>query len=85
MIQEYQPEQWTVLKDHIYAAREAIRNGIEYTQELLANRDVELGRDHRSNRKTSERIEREIEQMKIALANLDRPLPPAPDHHQTTD
>jgi hypothetical protein len=73
MITEYQPEKWTMLKDHIYAAQQAIRDGIDYTQELLANRDCELGRDHRSNRETAERIEREIEQMKLALANLSNP------------
>ena len=70
---EYQPESWSMLKDSILAAQEAIRSGIENTQELLADHDVRLGRTTRSNRYTAERLEGEIRQMKSALDSIQGP------------
>lgn len=67
------PESWSMLKDSIYAAQEAIRAGIENTQDLLADHDVRLGRTTRSNRYTAERMEGEIRQMKAALDGLQNP------------
>jgi len=69
----YLPESWSMLKDSIYAAQEAIRAGIENTQELLADHDVRLGRTTRSNRYTAERLEGEIRQMQAALDGLQKP------------
>jgi len=66
----YMPESWSMLKDSIYAAQEAIRAGIENTQELLSDHDVRLGRTTRSNRYTAERMEGEIRQMQAALDGL---------------
>ena len=62
-----------MLKDSVYAAQEAIRAGIENTQELLADHDVRLGRTTRSNRYTAERLEGEIRQMQAALDGLQKP------------
>ena len=73
MITQYQPECWTIGKDRIYAAIEALRNGIEYSEELLAKKDWELGREHKSNRETAERIERDITAMRMALTELKTP------------
>jgi hypothetical protein len=70
---EYQPESWSMLKDSILAAQEAIRSGIENTQELLADHDVRLGRTTRSNRHTAERLEGEIRQMQAALDSIQGP------------
>lgn len=69
-LQEYQPEMWTVRKDDIYAAHAALRDGIEYTRELLANHDRDLGRDHRSNRIAAEHMEKAIAGMQCALIGL---------------
>ena len=69
----YLPESWSMLKDSVYAAQEAIRAGIENTQELLADHDVRLGRTTRGNRYTAERLEGEIRQMKAALDGLQKP------------
>ena len=73
MITQYQPEYLTIEKSDIYAAREALRNGIEYSEELLAKKDWELGREHKSNRETAERIERDIAAMRMALIKLKAP------------
>ena len=73
---EYQREGWSMLKDSIYEAQEALRIGIENTQELLAEHDLRLGRTTRSNIHTAARIEQEIEQMKTALAGLQKPNGP---------
>ncbi len=69
----YQPESWSMLKDSIYAAQNALRAGIENTQELLADHDVRLGRTTRSNRYTAERMEGEIQKMQTALEGLKEP------------
>lgn len=69
-LQEYQPEMWTVRKDDIYAAHAALRDGIEYTRELLAIHDRDLGRDHRSNRIAAEHMEKAIAGMQCALIGL---------------
>lgn len=69
----YKPESWSMLKDSIYAAQDAIRAGIENTQELLADHDARLGRTTRSNRYTGERLESEIRQMQAALDGLQKP------------
>lgn len=68
--QTYQPEMWTLTKDAILAARDALKIGIENTEELLADYDSNLGRDTRSNRIRAERMEEEIAQMKRALEGL---------------
>ena len=70
---EYMPENWSMLKDSIYAATDAIRAGIENTQELLIRHDIDLGRTTRSNRYTAERLELEIAQMQRALEGLSKP------------
>lgn len=68
--QTYQPEMWTVAKDVIYAAIPAVEAGLEYTQELLAQHEVSLGRTTRKNKLTAEAMERDIEQMRRALDAL---------------
>ena len=73
MIELYRPEYYSLDKSDIYAAREALRNGIEYSEELLAKKDWELGREHKSNRETAERIERDIAMMRMALIKLKMP------------
>ena len=73
LLTEYQRESWLMLKDSVYAAQEAIRTGIENTQELLADHDVRLGRTTRSNRHTAERLEGEIRQMQAALDSIQGP------------
>ena len=66
----YEPEMWTLKKDVIYAAQEALKIGIENTEELLARHDAELGREHRHNRMTAMAMAEEIAEMKRALENL---------------
>jgi D-serine deaminase-like pyridoxal phosphate-dependent protein len=73
MPQEYLPESWSMRKDSIYAAQEAIRAGIENTQELLIEHDASLGRTTRKNRCIAERLEAEIRQMQAALNGLQTP------------
>lgn len=70
---EYQPESWSMLKDSIYAARDALRSGMEYAEELLAEKDRSLGRAHKSNRESAEMMEIEIEKMKSAFEGLSKP------------
>ena len=69
----YQPETWAMLKDSIYAAQEALKIGIENSQELLADFETRFGRDHRSNKITAERMDEEIAQMKKALNDIKQP------------
>lgn len=66
----YEPEMWTLKKDVIYAAQEALKIGIENSEELLADYDARYGRDHRSNKMSAERMEKEIAEMKLALEKL---------------
>lgn len=67
---QYIPELWTVEKDAIYAAKGALADGIEYTRELLANHDRDLGRNHRSNKIAAEHMEKAIRGMQAALLGL---------------
>lgn len=68
--QTYQEEMRTLPKDAIYAAREALKIGIENSEELLSDYDARYGRDHRTNKMSAERMEEEISQMKRALEQL---------------
>ena len=70
MNQTYEPERWTLTKDAILAAQDALKIGIENSEELLADYEMRFGRDTRSNRMTAERMEQEIESMKAALKGL---------------
>jgi hypothetical protein len=70
---EYQPETWAMLKDTIYAARDALRAGLENTEEYLTWHDANYGRTARLNRWNAERLEREIREMKEALEKLKQP------------
>jgi len=69
-VQQYIPDLWTVGKDAIYAAKGALADGIEYTRELLANHDRDLGRNHRSNKIAAEHMEAAIRGMQAALLGL---------------
>lgn len=66
----YQSETWAMPKDSIYAAQEALKIGIENSQELLADFETRFGRDTPSNRITAERMDEEIAQMKKALNDM---------------
>lgn len=70
---EYQPETWAMRKDTIYAARSALKVGLENTQELLIEHDASLGRTTRKNRFTAERLEGEIRSMQSVLEKLCQP------------
>jgi len=50
-------------RDIIKEARECLMIGIEYTREVLARLDAEVGRKHRSNILNANRIEKEITRM----------------------
>ena len=65
-----QRESWQIPKDDVLAAHAALRDGIEYTRELLARHDRDLGREHRSNRIAAEHMEKAIVGMQCALIGL---------------
>lgn len=67
---DYQPEMWTVRKDYIYVAIEAIQARLEYTVDMLTYHDISLGRTTRKNKHTAEAMERDINKMKSALEDL---------------
>ncbi|NCA94154.1 MAG: hypothetical protein EOM84_03135 [Sphingobacteriia bacterium] len=69
---EYQPEMWTIAKDHIYAAISAIQIGLENTEELLVDHEEKVGRTTRKNRLEAERLEKELDQMKSTLIGLQK-------------
>ena len=66
----YQPEQWTVPKDTIYAAIAALQDGKEYTEELLMKHDENIGRAVKSNREAAKIMEQSINRMEAALKSL---------------
>ena len=70
VIQQYIPEEITILKDYVYFAIDALKVGIENTEELLSDHEERYGRTTRKNRLTAERLEKEISDMKSALENL---------------
>ena len=70
VIQQYIPEEITILKDYVYFAVDALKIGIENTEELLSDHEERYGRTTRKNRLTAERLEKEISDMKSALGNL---------------
>lgn len=70
---EFSPEFWEMDKSAIYNARTAIEVGIENTEELLLDHEVNYGRTTRGNRMTAERLEAEIRQMKSARLGLKKP------------
>lgn len=63
----YSPETITTTKDNIYLAIESIKSGLEFAKELLAEHDVNLGRQTVKNRRWAEYIEAEIEKMNNCL------------------
>jgi hypothetical protein len=64
---------WSVLKDSILAAQDAILIGLENTQELLLEHDINFGRTTSKNRINAERLEGEIKQMQNALLAIKEP------------
>lgn len=66
----YEPETWTVRKDDVYAAIEALQNGIEYASECLRVHDINLGRTTLRNRTWADRIEADKRGMCSVLADL---------------
>ncbi len=69
-ITEYEPERWTVKKDAIYAAIEAVQSGLEHTRSALCDHDAQLGRTIAKNKWWAETMERDIAQMEKTLAML---------------
>jgi hypothetical protein len=67
------PEMWTLRLDTIEEVRECLMIGIEYTREVLARLDAEVGRKHRSNILNANRIEKEIARMTDAHWTLLHP------------
>lgn len=84
------PISWSMLESSILAAQAAISVGIENTEQLLAEHDINLGRTTRGNRYTAERLEGEINQLKSALDGIREsngqaysgPTPLAPDGYR---
>lgn len=62
-----------MLRDTITATRQALQSGIDYAEELLAKKDWELGREHKSNRDTAEMMGKEIAAMRMSLIRLKKP------------
>ena len=75
MNKDYIPELWTVKKDYIYAAIEAVRNGLEYTITELVTHDLDLGRTTKKNRMWAETMEKDIKQMEQTLEDLKERCP----------
>lgn len=73
IIQQYIPEEITILKDHVYFAIPALEVGLENTRELLVDHDERYGRSTRKNRLIAERLENEVSQIEDALNNLKDP------------
>ncbi len=69
-LSEYQPEKWTVYKDDVYAAIDALDAGIEFSRELLADHHERLGRTTAKNRWWAEVLERGIEKMEKSRERL---------------
>lgn len=69
-ILEYQPELWTVKKDDIYAALNALEAGLEHARENLTRHDKELGRKTRKNEMWANQLERDIEGMERIIGRL---------------
>ncbi len=62
-IQEYQPELWTVKKDDIYGAIDALEAGLEHARENLTKHEAEHGRTTRKNEMWAKTLERDIDGM----------------------
>ena len=67
---EYVPEVWSVNKDAVLAAINAIESGLEYARQCLLEHDTSLGRTTHKNRTWAETIEGDIAQMELALTAL---------------
>jgi len=67
------PETWTMPTATVEEVRECLMIGIEYTREVLARLDAEVGRKHRSNILNANRIEKEITRMTDAHWTLLHP------------
>lgn len=66
---------WAVKKDYIYAAIEAVRNGLGSTITVLVTHDLDLGRTTKKNRMWAETMEKDILQMKQTLEDLQKRCP----------
>jgi len=67
----YEREMMTLSKDTIYAAKAALRAGLENTQELLIEHDAALGRTTRKNRFIADNYETDIHNMQLAIQSLE--------------
>lgn len=70
----YQPEMWTVRKDHIYMAIAAVDAGLDHAREVLTVHDSNLGRTTKKNLSWARILEADIRQMEECLRVL-RALP----------
>jgi len=66
----YEPEKWTVLKDHVYGAIRALQSGLEYAKECASTHELNLGRTTYKNRVWAEQIDSDICKMQKALSDL---------------
>lgn len=66
---------WAVKKEYIYAAIEAVQNGLEYANSILISHDDALGRTTKKNRMWAEVIENDIRQMRQTLEDLRKRCP----------
>lgn len=70
VIEGYIPEIWSVRKDVIYAAIQAVKSGLDYARECLTSHDTALGRTTHKNKTCAETIERDIQYMERTLEML---------------
>lgn len=68
----YRPEMWTVAKDDIYHALDALKAGLDHARENLTRHDSELGRTTRKNEMWAKQIERDIKGMELVIDRLRR-------------
>lgn len=70
VLDDHGPERRAITLENISAMREALQVGQEMAEDLLARHDLELGRTTRSNRRTAELLEEDIDKFKKVIKEL---------------
>lgn len=70
VLDDHGPERRAITLENISAMREALQVGREMAEDLLARHDLELGRTTRSNRRTAELLEEDIDKFKRVIKEL---------------
>lgn len=70
ILDDHGPERRAITLENLNVVREALQIGLENTEQVLTDHDIKLGRTTRSNRRTAELLEEDIDKFKKVIKEL---------------